>query len=298
MTATTHLLGINGPPGMGAEHAVPVSRADLFAGLCLIGFANGMAGPVMAAIERMGLRDALYATFGISAFTWIAMVGCCRLLLHMPPEPARRADLIVAACGLFAFLAPMSTLGWMALTGIALYLLRVHTGHADSTSTLLPYHRRAAWLLLATTITMTWAPQMLTATDAPLRLDALLVGWLSGLPHGGNTLSFADGSGFIWIEPGCSSFMNASIAFLCWVLFAQARGMPWSVRGFAWCLLACAAVIVVNLVRLDLIVLFPRYFAIIHAPGSIGALTANWLSVAAAVVISAWGTRHAGRILD
>ncbi|HUZ63108.1 MAG TPA: hypothetical protein VMU82_05290 [Acetobacteraceae bacterium] len=120
---------------------------------------------------------------------------------------------------------------------------------------------------------------------------------MSGLPRIGNTLAVSDGSGFIWIEPGCSSFINASIAFLCWVLFAQARGLPWSIRHVGWCVLACAAVIVVNLVRLDLIVLLPHHFAIIHAPGSAGAPTANWLSVAAAVAISALGTRHAGRIL-
>jgi len=71
----------------------------------------------MAAIAQNGALNALYDTFNISAFTWLALYVCYMLLLREPHQPASRADLVVAACGLGAFMAPMSTLSWIALTG-------------------------------------------------------------------------------------------------------------------------------------------------------------------------------------
>ena len=91
------------------------------------------------------------------------------------------------------------------------------------------------------------------------------------------------------IAPYCSSVANISLAILCWVLFAQFRGLDWSLRSAAWCLLACLAVILINVVRIGLMVLHREQFDLIHGP--IGAALANWLSIAAVLAICLWGTR-------
>jgi hypothetical protein len=269
---------------------VAISRADLFAGLCILGFANGIAGPVRMAVAQQGLGPTIYNTFGISVFAWIAFFACPMLLRRAPWEPVRRADLRVGGCALAAFMLPVTTFSWLALTGLALYLLRDRAAH--HAASLLSFAHRAGWVLVATTVTMSWVPQLLGAAGTLMVADAMLVGWLSGAPRVGNTLRLADGSGYVWIEPGCSSLMNASIAFLCWVLFAQARGRRWSPGGVIWCLVACLAVIAINVARIAAMVRFPGYSSVIHDPGSAGAMVASWLSAGAVVGICALGTRR------
>jgi hypothetical protein len=271
--------------GLAAGH----SRGELFAGLSVLGFANGIAGRVCRAILDDGAAAALASTFGISAIVWVAFIACPAMLLRGPREPLGRADLVMAAGVLTATMLPFSSLSWVALTGLALYILRdvwVSRGRRLS----LPVHR-GAWILLATTGAMLWGRLLLLSASGPvLGTDAFLAGWLAGTKAVGNTVRFAGSGDYVWIGPPCSSLANISLAILCWVLFAQFRGLTWSVRHAGWCLLACLSVVAINVTRIALIVLHEEQFDLLHGPT--GAVIANWLSVAAVLGICMWGTRR------
>ena len=126
-----------------------------------------------------------------------------------------------------------------------------------------------------------------------LGTDALLVGWFTGMNSVGNTVRIAGGDSFVFIAEPCSSLANISLAILCWVLFTQSRDLRWSLAGAGWCLIACLFVVAVNVTRIGLIVLHPDSYDLIHGPA--GAAVASWLSFAAVVGISAYGTRN-GRL--
>lgn len=260
--------------------AVP-RRGELFAGLCLLGFANGIVARVGAAIAE-DPAGALFGTFGISALVWIA-IGVCAVTLWRDDAPADARDAAVGGAALVAILLPVDWLSWIALTGLALHLLR--SGRAAA---------RAGWILLTVTGAMFWGRVLLVvAGEAVLRADAALAGWLVGVPREGNTLRFADGGGYVWIAAPCSSLTNLSLAILCWVLFAQLRGLRWTWRGALWCLAAAASVVAINTARIGLIVTHRESFELLHGP--VGGAIAGWATMLAVVAICAWGTRHAAR---
>ena len=271
---------------------VGFSRTELFAGLCILGFANGIVDRVHGAVMLDGAAAALMITFNISAIVWIAFFVCPLLLLRAPRKPLVRADLIVAACALGTFMLPVGPLIWVTLSGLALYILR-DSFALRGRQPLSPAHR-AAWVLLATTGVMFWSRLLLSLANGPvLEADALLISWITGTEQAGNTVRFADGAGYIWIEPRCSSLTNVSLAILCWVLFTQSRGLRWSFRSAGWCLLACLSVVAINTTRISLMVLHQEHLELIH--GVTGSTIASWLSVAAVLGICTFGTRH-GRL--
>ncbi|HJS84355.1 MAG TPA: hypothetical protein VJ779_02730 [Acetobacteraceae bacterium] len=265
---------------------VGLSRTELFAGLCILGFVNGITGRAHNAIVNHGPTAALLDTFGISAIVWVAFFACPALLLRAPRERLRRADLIVAACALAAFMLPITPLSWIALTGLALYLLRDRQPRSEA--------HCGAWILLAITGAMFWGRLLMLTFNGPiLAADALLASWFAGTDHAGNTVRFADGEGYVWIAPPCSSLANASLAVLCWVLFMQFRGLKWSLGNVGWCLLACVAVTAINVTRIGLMVLHRDAFDVIHGP--LGAAVASWLSMGVMLGIGMVGTRR-GRL--
>ncbi len=267
-----------------------LSRAELFAALCVLGFANGIANRVWGAILYDGMATALLNTFHISTVAWVAFVACPVMLLREPREPLLRADLVVAAGVLMAAFLPIGPLSWFALTALALYILR--DPFALRGRQPISCARRGAWILLATTGAMFWGGVLLRSASGPiLDADAFLVGWLAGTEAKGNTVGFAGGGGYVWIAPYCSSLANISLAILCWVMFAQFRGLAWSLRNAGWCLLACLSVVAINVTRIGLLVLHPDQFDLFHGP--VGAAVASWLSAAAVLGVCLWGTRRA-----
>jgi exosortase/archaeosortase family protein len=141
---------------------------------------------------------------------------------------------------------------------------------------------------------MFWSHVLMLCVSQPiLDFDALLISWLTGTERVDNVLRFADGQGYLWIAPACSSLSNISLTILCWVLFAQIRGLIWSWRSVSWCLIACSAVIVINVIRVALMVMHREYFDLVHGPT--GASLTNWLTVSVVLGVCLYGTRR-GRV--
>ena len=117
-----------------------------------------------------------------------------------------------------------------------------------------------------------------------LQADAILVSLIVGTERVGNTIGFADSSGYLFILPACSSLANVSLAVLGCALFSQALARRPSLKDVSWYLAACSAVIVVNVTRIALMGLHPEHFEVLH--GAVGASVASFLSLVAIVGIN------------
>src|SRR5690606_21367695 len=118
-------------------------------------------------------------------------------------------------------------------------------------------------------------------SDVVLAADAVLVAAIAGTGANSNLVPFADGTGSLWIAPECSSVTNLSLALLCCVLVVKATGREWTARNVTFGLLACLAVVAINVVRIASVAVHPDQFELVH--GHTGAAVAGALS--AGVVI-------------
>jgi hypothetical protein len=260
--------------------AAHFDRNHLFAALVAIGFANGIVIRLQEGFRNEELAKLVLNTFDISAIVWIALVVGIVFLLRPPRRSATMTDQLVAAATASAFLIPISPLSWAALSGLAIYVAL--------TSPEGSFARRGSWILFAMTVPMLWsrvAFQLLS--DPILAFDATLVGWIVNTERVGNAIASADGSGYVWVAPGCSSISNVSLAILCWVLFTQVFYRQRSVGENWWCVLACLIVIAINVGRLSLIVINEDYH------GFISETVANWVTLVAIIGICALGVRDA-----
>jgi len=276
-------------PGGAVAAAVPngkpaFHRGAFIAGLFILGFANGICAQILQSIAEGTVGGAILDTFGISVLVWAASFIVLSLLLRHPAEPVTRHDLILGSAVLAAALFPSSKLSWLALTGLGLYGLRCFEPATRM--------RRAAFVMIALTVPMFWSRLVFAIfSDLILQADAILISWITGTERAGNTVGFADGSGYLFILPPCSSLANVSLAILAWALFAQAFAVRPSPNDVWWCLAACIAVVVINVTRIALIGLHPDHFELFH--GAAGASIASFLSLTAIVGINLIRVRRA-----
>lgn len=234
-----------------------VARGDFFAGLFLIGCANGLAAHVINSVTRDGWAAALLSTFETSVIVWIAVYVGISFMFRDRSDPIRQSDLAVGIPILALVALPIAGLSWFGVTALALYII-LCTNRSSP-------RQRGAFILLATAVSMLWSRLLFAFLCKPiLDIDAALASWLSGTPRVGNMVRFADNSGYLVILPACSSFGNVSLAFLTWVLVSQSVGHRWSARDIFWCLLACASVILVNVGRLSIMSTDINQFAAVH----------------------------------
>lgn len=260
------------------DRGVPLPRGQFFAALVAIGFANGSSEKVAKQAADLGWSGAILNTFGISVIVWGALLAVLVLLVRAAPNPFRRADIVAAVAAAVAFLIPIPDLSWLAIAGLAVHLLWSTRGRAG----------RAAAILLALTIPMFWARMVMAALgNLILEVDATFVAWVVGTQRNGNVVPFADGSGSLWIAPGCSSFDNVSLAVLCTATFVHVLDRRWSPSVVLWGLAACLAVIAVNTLRIGLIGLYPPGFELFHGP--VGANVAAWITTAAMLGLCHYG---------
>jgi hypothetical protein len=251
--------------------------------LIAIGFANGIFQNISAAISEGGPLSAAMNTFDVSVFVWLSFGAGLLLVGRSSSIESSGGDrLLIAAAGV-AMLLPVPDLSWLANSGLALSLLvRSAPG-----STL----RRGAAILFAVTIPMFWARIVMSVfNDTILAVDATLTAWAVGSERSGNIVPFADGSGAMWIAPGCSSFNNLSLAILAFVGLVNVTSGKWSRATLGLGALTCALVVVVNATRISLIGYYPDHYELIH--GEVGAGAANWLTTLLIMAIGSFAVRR------
>jgi exosortase/archaeosortase family protein len=261
-----------------------VRRADLFAGLGLVGLANGLFGPVAESITARGPLDALLATFGVSAIVWLA-AGLALWGLRADLERPSRRDDLVAVAAAAGFCIPNPHASWAVLAALAVYVRRTS---GDATA------RSAALTLLAVTVPMFWSKLLFLLFDRwILQVDAALVSLLTGLHQEGNALKLAgEGWGYLIIAGPCSAFANLSLLAPCWMAFQQGAAKQPPSRLW-WVVVGLAGVIAINVARIALIGAYPERYGLLHGPT--GAGVAAWLTAATIILSCHMGTRDDAR---
>src|SRR5215467_8967073 len=256
MTATINELTA---PRRGLVAALQRSmpRDEFFAGLYILGCANGLLGRTIYTLNLQGWTGAAMG-FETNVIVWAAaFAGIYLLTTCNRRDQIRTSDLVVAAVFFPFVIVPSYPLSWVAVTGLSLYILFFANDGAE--------RRRGALILLALTFPMLWSRLFFQFFARPLlALDATMVTWLLGTEQIGNTVRFGDNSGYMVISPACTSFGNLSYAFLCWVAITQWANHRWSSKDLLWSSLACGSVIAVNVARMALTGISYGHYQTIH----------------------------------
>jgi hypothetical protein len=266
-----------------AIRALGFTRGEMFAGLYILGCANGLAAKMILSVHRLGWADAAVGTFDISAIVVVACVTGISLVLADKTGGVRLADLAVAMAVLLTIALPIGAMSWLAVTMLSLYVL-LFTHATES-------QHRGAVILLAATVPMLWSRLVFDLfASLILAVDASLVGWMLGTHRSGNMVEFADHSGTLVVFPSCSSLANVSLAILCWVTISASVRHEWRVQDIFWCLLACSSVVAVNVIRISLMGLSSAHYHMLHAP--LAEIALNIIILVLIVAISVLGVRR------
>jgi len=172
---------------------------------------------------------------------------------------------VVALAFLGVVALPIYAMSWVAVTGLSLYLLFFANDGAE--------RRRGALILLALAVPMLWSRLLFQLFARPLlELDATMAAWLLGTERIGNTVRFADNSGYMVVTPACASWANITYAFLCWVVVSQWVNHRWRSIDLLWLFLACASVVAINVTRIAVTGLSQENYQLIHGPGGFEAV--------------------------
>jgi hypothetical protein len=258
-------------------------RGEYFGGLLILGCVSALASRVFHTIEQLGWATAFLDTFGISVLIWISCISGVAFVLRDRTTSVHAPEIALGAGFAFLIILPIAPLGWIAVTGLSLYILFSSTDVADS--------RRGAFILLATTVPIFWSPLLFEfLARYILAADAILVSWLLGTHRTGNIVELGDHSGQLVIFSPCSSIANVSLAVLCWVTLSQIVGHKKSNYDFLWCLLTCAAVVAVNVTRMAILGLSESHYVALH--NQWGDTVVNVITLSLMVGISAFGVRR------
>jgi hypothetical protein len=256
MTATTNELTA---PRRGLVAALQRSmpRDQFFAGLYILGCANGLLGRTIYSLNLEGWTGAAMG-LETNVIVWAAVfAGLYLLMTCNSRDQIRTSDLVVAAVFLPFVIVPSYPLSWVGVTGLCLYILVFANDGAE--------RRRGALILLALTFPMLWSRLFFQLFARPLlALDATMVTWLLGTERIGNTVRFADNSGYMVISPACTSFGNISFVFLCWITVTQWANHRWSSIDLLWTSLACVSLVAINIARIALTGVSRWHFEVFH----------------------------------
>ena len=267
------------------RHSMP--RDEFFAGLYILGCANGLLGRIIQSLHNTdGWMGAILGVDLNVIVLFAAFAGISALLESAQPrgkDEIRAADLAVAIVFLSLVALPIFPLSWVAVTGLSVYILLFANDGSE--------RRRGAVILLALSVPMLWSRLFFQFfAKFILDIDATLVAWLLGTDRTGNMVHFADGSGYMVVMAPCSSLANMSLAFLCWVSITQWAKHRWSAWDILWSLLACASVIAVNVTRISLMGVSRSHYEAIHSQW--GDLVTNSVMLALMVGFSMLGARR------
>lgn len=236
-----------------------IDRNEFFAALFFLCCANGIASSAIASINRIGWFDSVLVTFDVSAIVLAACATGLWLTACRRGQPVAPLDLSVAMIVLALIALPIGGLGWIAVSGLALYVL--FFTEPD------PRMRRGALVLLATTVPVFWSRLLFKFfANFILQIDASFVGWLLGTERTGNMVRFANDDGYLVIFPPCSSIANMSLAFLGWITVSALAGRRRTLSDLWWCLLVCGSVLAINVVRMSLMGISLEHYEAIHGP--------------------------------
>ena len=180
-------------------------RDEFFAGLYILGCANGIGLRVIKSVNELGWADAFFATFQVSGIVLMACLAGISLLLLDKSDEIRVADLVFGAGFLVVIAVPINPAIWVAITALSFYILLLTNPQSA--------RRRGATILLATAVPMFWSPYLFKFfANFILELDASLVGWVLHSARVGNMVRFADD---FWLSRNIPRLLFARKRFAC-----------------------------------------------------------------------------------
>jgi exosortase/archaeosortase family protein len=230
--------------------AAPVSRRELLFWIVICLFANQAL-----LLLDVGSLDAFAASLLTqNDIYWLACgVTIYRLCASDSAVPATRLECSLTAglgvCILLSSLLPYRFGIGLLATLVAVYLLRFDHGDRNL--------KAAGAVLLAVSAQLVWGPIVFQLfTPELLKADAALVGTMLGelrpdIVWSGTNFFAPDGHAVSLIA-ACSSFNNVSSAVLACVAVAMFRRNEWVRQDIATVVIAGAAMILVNVVRICL----------------------------------------------
>jgi exosortase/archaeosortase family protein len=242
-------------------------RPVAFAGCCLVAAINARSGNFALSIKELGVQNAAFMLFEISAVIWFAMYAAWTIARSCKtPDAYIRGD-IVLLCGLVtAILMPLPMLSGFAGLAAGLWLLKTSEKGSDSW--------RVAIIIIAIAAQQIFGRLFLALfAETILQADILLVGMAGGLKATGNVLTRPDGSNLI-VAASCSSVRNMSVALLAWVTVTQLFRLRLDKRLALYVLASLTMIFLLNSARLLSMAWFPEYFDFLHVGG--GAALFGW----------------------
>lgn len=259
-----------------------LSRGELVAAVYGLGCVNGLSAKMILSVHRHGWVDAFAGTFDVSVIVIVACIAGISLVLADKGR-ASRSDIVVALVLSLMIALPIGAMSWVAVAMLSVYLLAQRQDEPQ------PQHRGAV-ILLAATVPMLWSRLVFDLfANFILSVDAALVSKVLGTQRSGNMVQFADHSGTLVIFSSCSSLANVSLALLCWVTISEAVGHRRRAEDVFWCLLACACVVAVNVLRISIMGLSSAKYQMLHSQPA--EILLNIIIVALVVSICVAGTR-------
>jgi hypothetical protein len=260
-----------------------IDRNEFFARLFFLGCANGVTARAVAVVHREGWLDAAIGMFDVSAIVLAACASGLWFMMRRREQAVTLVDLVVGVVALGLIALPIGGLSWIAVGGLALYILLFTDADLPT--------RRGALILFAATVPMFWSRLLFQFfAHFILEIDASLVGWLLGTERAGNVVRFAHDSGYLVIYQPCSSLANMSLAFLCWITASEVSGHGRSLSDLWWCLLACGSVLAINVGRMSVMGISLRYYEAIHS--QVGDAITNAMIVSVTLGWSFLGVRR------
>lgn len=265
------------------RHAL--SRDELFAGLFILGCANGLLGRIIQSVNNADSWMGAITGLDLNVIVLFAAYAGIAAVLNNEADRQDIRGIDVAAAATFLILVslPIFPLSWVAVTGLSFYIFLFASDRSDRV--------RGALILLALSVPMLWSRLLFQFFAKPiLDIDATLVAALLGTHQVGNMVRFADDSGYMVVLAPCSSLANMSLAFLCWISITQWAKHKWSKIDIFWSLLACVSVIAVNVTRISLMGVSQAHYKAIHSES--GDLVVNTVMLLLMVGITVLGCRR------
>jgi hypothetical protein len=262
------------------DPAVP--QGHVLAAITVLALGNAMAGRAWETIVAEGWLNALGDGLGQSWAFWLAAILAVRLAAHGAVRAASRTDLTLAGLCLVAVALPATHY----VSGVALTLVGAWFAWRAAS----PRIRGAAFIVLALAVNLLWIGAAMLAFGAYAeRLDARIVGLLTGAVVQGNIIHSLHGGSRVIVYSGCTAVTNASMALLMW--FAIARSARPALRPTDLLVAAGVAlsVFVLNTARLVVVAQSPAGYHLAHGP--VGSPLYNALVTVTGLAWALWDVR-------
>jgi len=102
---------------------IQIGRNEFLAGLFLLGCANGIAARAIATVHEIGWLNAAIGMFDVSAIVLAACASGLWLMMGRQEQAVTGIDLVIGSVALGLIALPIGGLSWIAVSGLALYIL-------------------------------------------------------------------------------------------------------------------------------------------------------------------------------